>query len=154
MIFNNLKITTSHGKKKGRYRYTEKPYKRCIPVKNSHFYSYTDTYTDISVASSIYLYRLYNKKSLITTCIPQHFHIPNVYLISDIFKNRSDISGHFENDFYNITVYSRYMHKIAKILEPIYCNFIYMAQISKIEFIEFLDLIWNCFEFVAFFVQN
>ncbi len=25
-----------------------------------------------------------------------------------------------------------------------------MAQISKIEFIEFLDLIWNFFEFVAF----
>jgi len=25
-----------------------------------------------------------------------------------------------------------------------------MAHISKFEFIEFLDLIWNCFKFVAF----
>ncbi len=51
-------------------RYTAKPYKQCIPVKNCHFISYTNTYTDISVASSIYLYRLYNEKSLITIRIP------------------------------------------------------------------------------------
>ncbi len=42
------------------------------------------------------------------------------------------------------------MHKIAKNFGAHLLYFIYMAQISKIEFIEFLDLIWNCFEFVAF----
>ncbi len=68
--WKSSKLHKDHSKKKGCYRYTAKPYERCIPVKNCHFFSYTDTYTDIFVASSIYLYRLYNEKSLITTCIP------------------------------------------------------------------------------------
>ncbi len=38
----------------------------------------------------------------------------------------------------------------SKFFGTIYCNFIYMAQISKIAFIKFLVLIWNCFEFVVF----
>ncbi len=91
VVFND--ITEN---KKGRYTCTSKPYNGCIPVKNSHFFSYIVIYTDISVASGIFIYPLYTKKSRITFHIPKQFYIPIKYLATDIFKIRSDISGHFE----------------------------------------------------------
>ncbi len=140
--------------KKGCYRYTAKPYKRCIPVKKSHFFSYTVTYTNIFVVSSIYLYHPYNKKSVITLCIPNQIHLPIKYLTTDIYKNRSDSSGHFKNYFifllytagictlwpiiyhsvYWIKILNpiyRFKYQIWKFFWPIYCIFIYMAQISN-----------------------
>ncbi len=65
--------------KKGRYTYTRTPYTSCIPAKNGHFWSYTETYTVRSVDFSIYVYRLHTKKSHIPTHIPNNFQTQIIY---------------------------------------------------------------------------
>ncbi len=126
-------ITSIFTSKKGLYTYTTKMYKQCISVKNSHFFSYTNTYTNISVASSIYFYCLY-KKIRITLRIQKQFHIPIKYLIKDIYKIWSDSSGHFEKKYCNVTILSWYMytkHSSEKRLLYIYHDAIYQLYTNQ-----------------------
>ncbi len=48
-----LPLHLTHSNKKGHYMYTMMPYTSCIPVKNGHFWSCTETYTVHSVDFSI-----------------------------------------------------------------------------------------------------
>ncbi len=77
--------------KKGLYTYTAKPYKGCIPVKNSHFFSYTNTYTNISVAAYIHIPSVYQKNPcniLYTEAISYTNQIPHL-------RHRQNLIRHY-----------------------------------------------------------
>ncbi len=94
----------------------------------------------------------------------QYYYTQSVYAYSDqsytivytklkVKKSYTKHVSHVYQLIYQIKILKSiycFIHQIWKNLGPIYCMFIYMAKISKIEFIDFLNLIWNCFEFVSF----
>ncbi len=62
---------------------------------------------------------LIKQKSCMTFRIPKQFHIPIIYLTTDIYKIRSDTSGHFE---FTITILS-YTVGICTLKSFIYQSF-------------------------------
>ncbi len=81
--------------KNGHYTYTMMPYTSCIPVKNSHLWSHTNSYTVWSVDSWIYVYSLYTKKSLIPTHTLIKFCTRSYTISLPFCKIQSDIFSYF-----------------------------------------------------------
>ncbi len=94
--------------KRGRYTYTAKPYKQCIPVKNSHFFSCTKIHTNIFVESSICFYCQYTKKAKQGVLYQSNFIHQSHNSSGTLSKSGQTFPVILKNYFYNIVCWYMY----------------------------------------------